>query len=156
MLPAMNDPIAIQRLAECPDAAPAAALWLYAEWGHRYPGRTPDMAIALFRQRANSDRMPMAWIASDGAVPVATASLTAVETADDEHGPWVGGVYVVPSHRGRGVALRLMATLEAAAPGLGARRLLLSAAAPALYLRLGYRPTGAVKNGEPVMEKRLA
>jgi hypothetical protein len=48
-----------------------------------------------------------------------------------------------------------MQVLEAAAPGLGARRLLLSAAAPELYLALGYAPTGASKNGEPVMEKRL-
>ena len=156
MLHPMNDPIAIQRLAALPDAASTAALWFYAEWGHRYPGRTPDMAIALFRQRANADRMPIAWIATDGLVPVATASLMEVEKPDDEPGPWVGGVYVVPSHRGRGLALRLMAALEAAAPGLGAKRLLLSAAAPALYLRLGYRPTGALKNGEPVMEKHLA
>ena len=49
-----------------------------------------------------------------------------------------------------------MHALEAAAPRLGATRLLLSAAAPKLYLALGYVPTGATKNGEPVMEKRFS
>ncbi len=113
------------------------------------------MAIALFAQRANTDRLPMAWIALDGATSVATASLMEVERPGDEPGPWVAGVYVVGSHRGRGLATRLMAVLEQAAPRLGAQRLLLSAAAPSLYLALGYAPTGATKNGEPVMEKQL-
>ena len=151
----MADPIRLALLAEVPQAGPVAALWLFREWGHRYPGRTPGMAIAQFGQRANVDRMPMAWIALHGGIPVATASLMEVERPGDEVGPWVGGVFVIPSYRGQGLAVRLMRTLEAAAPRLGASRLLLSAAAPALYLGLGYAPTGATKNGEPVMEKRL-
>jgi GNAT superfamily N-acetyltransferase len=151
----MSQPIRIVTLAEVPRAAPVAALWLYREWGYRYPGRTPGDAIALFGQRANTDRLPMAWIALRGETPVATASLVEVERPGDEVGPWVGGVFVIPSCRGQGLAVRLMQVLEAAAPGLGARRLLLSAAAPELYLALGYAPTGATKNGEPVMEKRL-
>ncbi len=152
----MTDTITTHPLAEVPGAGPTAALWLFEEWGHRYAGRTPAMAIELFAQRANTDRLPMAWITLDGTIPVATASLMDVERPGDEFGPWVGGVYVMASHRGRGLATRLMAVLEGAAPRLGATRLLLSAAAPSLYLALGYAPTGATKNGEPVMEKRLA
>lgn len=152
----MTDRIRLALLADVPQAAPLAALWLYREWGYRYPGRTAVMAIDLFRERANTDRMPMAWIALDGEIPVATASLMAVERPGDELGPWVGGVFVIPSYRGQGLAVRLMHALEAAAPRLGATRLLLSAAAPKLYLALGYVPTGATKNGEPVMEKRFS
>ena len=66
-----------------------------------------------FRERAQADRMPMAWIALDGEIPVATASLMAVERPDDEVGPWVGGVFVIPSYRGQGLAVRLMHALAA-------------------------------------------
>lgn len=152
----MTDRIRLALLADVPRAAPVAALWLYREWGYRYPGRTAAMAIDLFRERAQADRMPMAWIALDGEIPVATASLMEVERPGDEVGPWVSGVFVIPSYRGQGLAVRLMHALEAAAPRLGATRLLLSAAAPKLYLALGYVPTGATKNGEPVMEKRFS
>jgi GNAT superfamily N-acetyltransferase len=152
----MTGTITIRLLADAPHAAAAVAAWLFDEWGHRYPGRTPAMAVALFRQRANTDRLPIAWVALDGDRPVATASLVETETPADEPGPWVASVYVAASHRGQGLARRLMAVVEAAAPSLGAHRLLLSAAAPALYLSLGYAPTGATKNGEPVMEKHLA
>jgi len=152
----MTGTITIRLLAEVPHAAAEVAAWLFGEWGHRYPGRTPEMAVALFLRRANTARLPIAWVALDGERPVGTASLVETETPDDAPGPWVASGYVVASHRGQGLARRLMAAVEGAAPALGARRLLLSAAAPALYLSLGYAPTGATKNGEPVMEKRLA
>jgi GNAT superfamily N-acetyltransferase len=146
----------IRFLAELPHLAETPALWLYREWGHRYPGRTPAMAVDLFLRRANISRLPCAWLAIHDGQPVATASLVETEVPTDQPGPWVASVFVVPDWRGQGIAQRLMHAIEAAAPYHGARRLLLSAAAPELYLKLGYRPTGATKNGEPVMEKRLA
>lgn len=152
----MSMSIRIATLAEVPQAGPVAALWLYREWGYRYPGRTPADAIALFARRANAGGLPMAWIALRGETPVATASLVEVERDGDEVGPWVGGVFVIPSCRGQGLAVRLMQAVEAEARRLGVPRLLLSAAAPKLYLALGYVPTGATKNGEPVMEKRFS
>jgi len=148
--------ITLRYLAERPDLAPEPAGWLYREWGYRYPGRTPGMAVELFLRRANISQLPCAWLALHDGRPVATASLVETEVPTDEIGPWVASVYVDEAWRGQGLALRLMHAIEATAPYLGARRLLLSAAAPALYLKLGYRPTGATKNGEPVMQKVLA
>ncbi len=148
--------ITLRYLAERPDLAPEVAQWLYREWGHRYPGRTPEMAVDLFLRRANISRLPCAWLALHEGRPVATASLVETEVPTDEIGPWVASVYVDDAFRGQGLAQRLMAAIEAAAPYFGAKRLLLSAAVPALYSKLGYRPTGATKNGEPVMQKGLA
>jgi hypothetical protein len=78
----MMGTITIRLLAEVPHTAVDVAAWLFDEWGHRYPGRTPEMAVALFRQRANTARLPIAWVALDGERPVGTASLVETEAPD--------------------------------------------------------------------------
>ena len=40
----MTDRIRLALLAEVPQAAPVAALWLYREWGYRY--RIPPVTAA--------------------------------------------------------------------------------------------------------------
>jgi GNAT superfamily N-acetyltransferase len=80
----------------------------------------------------------------DGDVPVACGALRDAP----ELGAGVGELkrmYVVPSHRGRGLARRVLDELEAAAPAHGLTRLVLEtgalqAAAIGLYLSAGYVP----------------
>jgi GNAT superfamily N-acetyltransferase len=97
----------------------------------------------------------MALLAIADGGPVGTAGLVDTEGPEDEHGPWVSGVYVLPQHRNKGIGTALMARMETEAIRLGVQRLLLSAAAPELYRRLGFAPTGASKHGEPIMMKKL-
>ena len=139
----MEAPLEIVLLADLRSATPEIAAWLFREWGHRNPGNTLEQSIAKFAMRANVDRLPIAIVAVMNGKPVGTASVVETEEAEDEPGPWVSGVYVVPHYRGRGVATALMLRLEHEAAQLKAQRLLLAAAAPELYQRLGYRPTGA-------------
>lgn len=95
----------------------------------------------------------MALLAIENGEVVGTASIVPHENPDDEFGPWVSGVYVPTEHRGKGIATALMKRLESEAIRLGSWRLLLRAAAPKLYIQLGYRPIGAISNGHPVMSK---
>jgi GNAT superfamily N-acetyltransferase len=147
--------VEIVLLAHHPSAAPEVAGWLFREWGYRNPGSTLERSIQRFWLRSNVDRLPIALLAIDEGKPVGTASLVEVEYPEDEPGPWVSGVYVLPQHRGKGIAAALMRRLEGEAVRLGARRLLLGAATPKLYRRLGYTATGAIKYGEPVMMKAV-
>ena len=147
--------IEIVLLAHRPSAAPEVAGWLFREWGYRNPSSTLERSIQKFWLRSNVDRLPIALLAIDEDKPVGTASLVEVEYPEDEPGPWVSGVYVSPQYRGKGIAAALMSRLEREAVRFGARRLLLGAAAPELYRRHGYTPTGAIKHGEPVMMKAL-
>lgn len=68
--------------------------------------------------------------------PVGTASLVEIEDPEDEPGPWVSSVYLLPEHRGKGGASTL-GRLEGEARRLCHHRLVLSGAAPDLR-RLGY------------------
>jgi len=81
------------------------AQWHFGEWGHHYPGGTVDGWLDHIRTRMNADRIPMTVIALDDGEPIGTAALTEHDMETHrELSPWLGGVYVVPSSRGRGVA----------------------------------------------------
>lgn len=142
-------------LAHMPSATFELAAWLFREWGYRKPDRTLEDSILTMKARANVDRLPMALIAVADGKPVGTGSLVEREDPGDEPGPWISGVYVLPQFRGRKIATVLIRQLEREAIQLGCQRLLLSAAAPKLYRRLQYKPTGATKHEEAVMLKEL-
>lgn len=103
----------ISPLAKCPHLAQLLARWHFAEWGHLYPGGTVAGWLDHIRTRMNADRIPLTIIAlDDREQPVGTAAITAhdMET-HPELSPWLGGVYVVPAQRGRGVAIALIRDL---------------------------------------------
>jgi predicted N-acetyltransferase YhbS len=57
----------------------------------------------------NADRIPMTVIALDDGEPIGTAALTEHDMETHrELSRWLGGVYVIPSARGRGVARALV------------------------------------------------
>jgi GNAT superfamily N-acetyltransferase len=85
------------------------AQWHFGEWGHHYPGGTVDAWLDHIRTRMNADRIPMTVVALDEGEPIGTAALTERDMETHrELSPWLGGVYVVPSARGRGVARALV------------------------------------------------
>ncbi len=149
----MSDQIVF--LAEQPAAIPEIAAWLFGQWGHRKPGTTVEDSIRRLTGQANPGSIPFALLALRDGAPAGTASLVEFDDPGDAPGPWVSSVFVHPDYRGHGIAMALMRRLEAEALRLGAAKLLLSAAVPELYSKLGFTPTGGSKHGEPLMEKRL-
>lgn len=147
--------INILRLTEAPEAAPICAKWLFDEWGHRTPDSTLEQATDRFLARFGDRPIPVAFVAMSGRVVAGTASLVESEGAFAGLSPWISGVFVPEPARGQGIAARLIATVEAEAKRLGFSRLWLSASAPEMYARLGYKITWLRKDGEPVMVKDL-
>ena len=133
----------ISLLADCPDFAPVVAQWHFAEWGHLYPGGTVDGWLDHIRTRMNADRIPMTVVADDErGESVGTAALTEHDmTTHPELSPWLGGVYVAPLARGRGVASTLIRHLMERAADFGVRDLYLyTRGATDLYRKFDWRP----------------
>ena len=58
------------------------------------------------------------WVAECDGVPCGMVGLDASDMADRPHlGPWLASLYVVPEHRGRGVASALVDHVLSRTPG---------------------------------------
>jgi GNAT superfamily N-acetyltransferase len=135
--------LSIVALADRPELAPVVAQWHFAEWGHHYPGGTVEGWLEHICTRMHADRIPMTVLALDAeGQPLGTAGL--VERDMDTHpelSPWLGGVYVLPAARRRGVASALVRHLVERAAALRIYDLYLyTNGAEALYRRLDWRP----------------
>jgi GNAT superfamily N-acetyltransferase len=97
----------------------------------------------------NADRIPMTIIALDDGEPIGTAALTDHDMETHrELSPWLGGVYVVPSARGRGVARALVGDVIDRAAAFGVPVLYLyTNGAEGLYQKLDWR----ILSREPYM-----
>ena len=130
----------IHFLADCTIHVRQLASWLASEWG----GGHPDAELRFERELAqalNRDRFPAALIALSDGQPAGLAILKLREVEGlpaMEH--WMGGLYVAPAYRGRGLAAALIRHAERAARRMGASKLhLYTRSKQALYERLGWR-----------------
>ena len=135
-------------LSDRPDLLPLVAGWYFQEWGHHVPG----MALLDEQQRLEvflqDDELPLLLIALDGEVPVAAAQLKFHErTERPERLHWLGGVYVDPAHRGRGLAEKVIEELLVRGRALGVRDLYLQTEADdgGLSRRLGWAPLASLQ-----------
>lgn len=117
--------------------------------GNRRSAGSVESWTARVAAWANRAAVPSLLVALDGNEPIGSASLIAHDLPDREElwdlWPWLSGVYVVPDHRGRGVARALVGAVEQAARHLGATRLYLyTQTAGGLYERLGWERIGDV------------
>src|SRR5262245_3150780 len=119
--------VSISPLANSPHLAHVIAQWHFAEWRHLYPGGTVPGWLEHIQTRMNAERLPLTIVAlGDRDDPVGTAAFTErdMET-HPELSPWLGGVYVIPAARGRGVASALVRDLTGRAAEFGVRELYL-------------------------------
>ncbi len=111
----------IEYLADYPEHIPTLSRWFYAQWRWFLPPESSASAIEVkFRTHLNRDALPMALVALDGDELLGTASLR-VNDMDvfTELSPWLGGVYVAPAHRRKGVGRHLVGAVERKALELG-------------------------------------
>ena len=132
----------IDYLAHHQDCIPQLAKFSYDEWRSVYNelGLTLDSAIASYRERARTDRIPLALVAVEGENVIGTGALKLRDLPiRSQYEPWLGGVYVVPEHRNRGVGTALTIRLVEEARRLGIARLYLwTPSAESLYAKLGW------------------
>lgn len=136
--------ITIDYLANHPELAEQLAQWSWSEWQWIYEQRGNSFADGLknYRERANTDCLPLALVALAGEELIGTVSL---KLQDLEIRPeienWLGGMFIAPPWRRRGVATFLMERIVEEARKLNLTELHLWAVAPeaeALYLKLGW------------------
>ena len=129
-------------LADREDAIRLIAGWYFAEWGH-LTKLSIEAIVTKMRDALNRDKIPLFVLAVEDDEIVGVAELKYQEMAiypDKEH--WIGGVFVPPAHRGRGIASHLANRIAEIAGSLGVETLHLQTERldGGLYARLGWVP----------------
>jgi len=150
----------ISYLADVPELASQLIPGLLDHWRPLAPEDTAEARMQRFRAHMNRDLLPIAWLAHEEGHALGTASLRASDLPGrDDLSPWLGGVYVAPPFRGRGVASALCRLVEERAAALGHERLyLFTLDQQSLYARLGWQSLERAEwrgRTADVMSKRL-
>jgi GNAT superfamily N-acetyltransferase len=133
-----------ESLADRPDALPLLAKWYFSEWGHLNPASTPTRIAAKLSASMNRNAIPLVMLAVLGDEVIGSAELKYREMAiypEKEH--WLGGVFVAPQHRSKGVAAQLIDAVVNTARTLGVEVLHLQTERldGGLYRKLGWQRT---------------
>jgi GNAT superfamily N-acetyltransferase len=135
--------ITIDYLADRPEFIHQLAQLAWEEWQpiYRQRGQTFDDTVKNYRERTNTDRLPLTLVALHDQQFVGMVSLK-YHDLDIWPGPdpWLGGLLVLPDWRGRGIAAVLIRRAIELAKKLKLPQLLLwTSSAEGLYLRLGWQ-----------------
>lgn len=126
------------RLADAPHQLETIATWNHAEWGAAQ-GYAPEDSAVWFREMLRNPSEECVIAERDGSV-LGMASLVdhdLDQRPDLVH--WLASVYVLPEHRGHGIAGQLVSAVEQEAEARGISRLhLYTNTAESLYTRLGW------------------
>jgi RimJ/RimL family protein N-acetyltransferase len=100
--------ITIGFLADYPDTVPTLAKWFRDQWPDYYADMSQEEMEQDFLEDASRDRLPIRLLAFESSELAGTIILREQTEADPEFQPELGGLYVVESHRGRGIATELV------------------------------------------------
>lgn len=110
-------------LADRPEFIDQVAYWYWDEWHRHIEKWSLDYMKKIVRENhCNKDKLNINMIALDkDGTPAATMTLFEDEYLPGwEHKkPWLGGLYVAPEHRNKGLAYRLSYTLMNKAMNMG-------------------------------------
>ena len=101
--------ITIRFLADHPDTIPTLVKWFRAQWPDYHAAMSDEEMEQDFLEDASRVRLPIRLIAFESNEPVGTILLR--KNGSDtlpNYQPELGGLYVVESHRGRGIATELL------------------------------------------------
>ena len=137
-------------LAHRQDAMPAISRWYHQEWGQRLHGETESDSMTRLATYLNVDKIPFILVATEQKTILGAAQLKyrEMEALYPEKEHWLGGVYVAPEHRGRGIASRLVKEMASRAPSYGVSILYLQTEQldGGLYASLGWQRMEEVTN----------
>lgn len=125
----------IDPLADVPQHTATVMNWTFNQFGAA-PGRTLADVIAGAHCFANTDRLPILFVASRDGEPLGCVVLRDQDLPGWEHlSPWLASLFVIPGARGQGIAAALARHLESVATGLGYARLYLHTPNSVTYYR---------------------
>jgi GNAT superfamily N-acetyltransferase len=129
-------------LGEKPEFVPLIAAWYFEEWGHQ-SGDSLEKTKERVSGMLNQDKLPLHILAMEGNEVLGVAQLKYREmTIYPEKKHWLGGVYVAPSARGRGVGTKLVTKALELAKAFGVSTLYLQTEQldGGIYSALGWNP----------------
>lgn len=137
----------ISLLAHHPDAIDVLAPAAVDYWKQYVEGESVEKRRKKYQSHLNTETLPIAWVAHDGDEYFGTAALRVTDLADrPDITPWLGGVFVRPEYRGRGIASALCDVVTQCAARCEIRQLyLVTLDRQTLYARMGWRPYEAVR-----------
>jgi predicted N-acetyltransferase YhbS len=148
--------IEIIDLKACPHVIPTVAQWCVDEWKY-WP---LEIEIERLEECLTDSDIPLTFVALEGNTPVGTIGIILhdMETRMDLT-PWLASLYVLPSHRNRGLGRCLVRELVLSQDKLGISPLyLFTSTQQSLYGEFGFKPKEVVDyRGEQVtiMERCL-
>jgi N-acetylglutamate synthase-like GNAT family acetyltransferase len=108
--------VQIDYLIDYPEYVPQLAQWLFKQWSSILGEKTLEARIEKLNAHMNRDQLPIAWVAHANGQVFGTAALRVHDLEGREDlTPWLGGVFVGPQFRRRGIGEALCATVENAA-----------------------------------------
>ena len=131
----------IEYLADHPHHIPRLAALHHEQWAYLRPDTTLEERTRRLTAACGRGNVPTVIVALDeNRALLGSAMLIASDMATrPDLTPWLAGVYVVASQRGRGVGSALVSHIESEAASLGVSRLYLyTPDAVDFYLRLGW------------------
>jgi len=137
-------------LADRRKAIPTIASWYREEWGFRLRGDTLETSIERLSRYLNRDKIPFILVATTEENIIGCAQLKYREMADQfpEKEHWIGGVFVAPEYRDKGLGARIIeeTVTRAKANLVSTLHLQTERLDGGLYLRLGWQPVVQVNN----------
>lgn len=130
----------ISFLADHPEFVSILAPAIFEHWRAILRDETLDSRISKLQAHLNKEGLPIAWVAHDKGEVFGTAALRLSDLDGSENlSPWLGGVFVLPAHRCKGVASALSIFVEQQAWLRGHEALyLFTPNQQALYANLGW------------------
>lgn len=103
----------IDPLADHPRFIEILAPEIARHWQSFLSTETVDSRTAKLQSHCRYEGLPMAWVAHDNGRVLGTAALRQHDLPGSEHlSPWLGGVFVMPEARRRGIGAALCAAVE--------------------------------------------
>jgi N-acetylglutamate synthase-like GNAT family acetyltransferase len=103
----------ISYLADHPEFIETLASSIYAHWRPILSEETLDSRISKLKAHLSRDRFPIALVAHDRKNVYGTAALRMHDLPGREDiSPWLGGLFVEQSFRGRGIGAALCSVIE--------------------------------------------
>ena len=144
----------ITYLKEHPEHVSLLASWMFNTWGHYNSQSSLEKAQNKLNEHLNEDWLPLTMVALENNHPVGMCSLRKNDGIRPDLEPWLGSLFVEPSHRGQGIGEQLIVEVVKKARILGYPKLYLLAfdsTLPDWYKKLGWQLIGMDElNGHPV------
>ena len=113
MRPLPRRRVEIDLLADHPELIETLAPLVAEHWRPILAQETVESRTATLRDHLNRNNLPIAWVAHSQSTVFGTAALRVHDLPGHEHlSPWLGGVFVVPQFRGKGIGAALCAAVE--------------------------------------------